>query len=144
VSCTLITKTCQLCLDYANKIPVTRLDQKVGGNALNNAVGSARLGMRAGFYSVIGDDLIGKHVVNRIRHEGISMKYLEVQKHSTTNYSVVLNFKGERTLLTYAHPRHYALPAKLEPARWIYYTAIGKNHARLESQILHYATKHHA
>jgi sugar/nucleoside kinase (ribokinase family) len=67
------------------------------------------------------------------------MKYLKVEKGKRTNYSVVLNFQGERTLLTYSYPRHYALPKDMEPAYWVYYTAIGKKHARLESQILRYA-----
>jgi len=138
VTCTLVKKHCQLCLDYANKIPITRLDQKVAGNALNNAVGASRLGMRAGFYSVIGNDHTGDQIMRRLKHEKVSLKYMKIEKGKHTNYSVVLNFQGERTLLTYSYARHYALPKDLEPAFWVYYTAIGKKHARLESQILKY------
>lgn len=134
----------QLCMNFGDKIPVKALHQKVAGNALNNAVGSARLGMKAAFYSVIGNDETGEMVEKRMKREGITTKYLHVQKGSSTNYSVVLNFQNDRTILQYSHPRVYNLPADLEPARWIYYTAVGKNHAALEKQIIKYAGKNHA
>jgi ribokinase len=116
----------------------------VAGNALNNAVGSARLGLKAGFYSVVGDDEIGFQIEKRMRREGVTTKYLKIQKNSSTNYSIVLNFEIDRTILQYSHPREYSLPQELEPARWVYYTAIGKNHAKLERQIIAYAKKTHA
>ena len=75
----------QLCLNYGDKIPIKSLHQKVAGNALNNAVGSSRLGLKAGFYSVVGDDDIGEQIAKKIKREGISTKYLKVQKHSSIN-----------------------------------------------------------
>ena len=60
VMCTLEKETCMLCLNYADKIPIVRLDQKVAGNAANVAVGASRLGLRSGLYSMIGSDDTGK------------------------------------------------------------------------------------
>jgi ribokinase len=137
-------KTRQLCLNFGDKLPVSSLHEKVAGNALNNAVGAARLGMKAGFYSVIGDDDTGAQIVKKMRKERISLKYLKVQKRSATNHSIVINFEDDRTILTYSHPRKYELPTDLEPARWIYYTAIGKKHTELEKQIVKYAGRNHA
>ena len=134
----------QLCVNFGDKIPVKALHQTVAGNALNNAVGSARLGMKAGFYSVVGNDETGERIIKRMKREGVTTKYLHVQKGSSTNYSVVLNFQGNRTILQYSHPRVYSLPKDLEPTRWIYYTAVGKKHTALERQIVKYACKNHA
>jgi len=134
----------QLCLNFGDKLPVSSLHEKVAGNALNNAVGSARLGLRAGFYSVIGDDDTGARIVKKMRHEKISLKYLHVQKRSATNHSIVINFKDDRTILTYSHQRTYTLPSDIEPSRWIYYTAIGKKHSSLEKKIIAYCREHHA
>ena len=103
---------------------------------MNNAVGSARLDLKAAFYSVIGDDETGKRVVHELERERVSQKYLDIHRGSFTNYSIVLNYKAERTILQYAHPRTYHLP-KFEPAKWIYYTAIGKNFSALETHLLH-------
>jgi len=137
-------KTSQLCLNFGDKIPIKAMHQKVAGNALNNAVGSARLGMKAGFHSVVGDDDVGLQITKRVKSEGVTTKYLRVQKNASTNYSVVLDFATDRTILQYSYPREYSLPKNMEPTRWLYYTAVGKNHRKLERQIISYVHKTHA
>lgn len=129
-----------LCLPYADKIPIIRLDQKVAGNAANVAVGAARLKLKAGFYSVIGDDDTGKKILRAMKHEGVSLKYLRVDKGRPSNYSVVLNYNNERTILVYHHKRRYKLPP-LEPVRWIYYTSVAPGYEKLESEIVRFIKK---
>src|SRR3989344_30247 len=87
VMCNLERESCMLCLSYADKIPITRLDQKVAGNALNNAVGSARLKMKTGFYGIVGDDDTAKKIKEKMIKEGIDTKYLVTQKGSNSNFS---------------------------------------------------------
>jgi sugar/nucleoside kinase (ribokinase family) len=130
----------QLCLNFGDKIPVKSMVQKVAGNALNNAVGSARLGMKAAFYSVVGDDDVGEQIERKMKKEGITTKYLHVQKGSNTNYSVVLDFQNDRTILQYSYPRTYRLPRGMGPTKWVYYTALGKNHRMLEKELIRYAS----
>ncbi|MBU1179543.1 carbohydrate kinase family protein [Patescibacteria group bacterium] len=129
-----------LCLAYADKIPIEHFEQKIAGNAANNAVGSVRLGMKAAFYSIVGDDDSGKEIVQAIKKEKVSTKYLKVDKKAVTNYTVVLNYNGERTQLIYRVDRQYDLP-KLDKAKWVYYTAVGKNHVTLERDIVEYVKK---
>lgn len=140
VMCTLEKETCLLCLNYADKIPIIRLDQKIAGNALNAAVGAARLGLKAGIYSIVGSDETGKKITLGAKREGISLKYLQVDRGKPSNYSVVLNYKGERTILVYHHKRKYKLP-KLEPTRWIYYTSVAPGYEKLESEIVSFVKK---
>ena len=45
VLCNIQKDVCQLCLSYADKIPVESVQRVIGGNAANNAVGSSRLGL---------------------------------------------------------------------------------------------------
>ena len=141
VVCSLKRDTCQLCLNWADKIPVTRIDREVAGNAANNAVGSSRLALSTAFYSVVGDDDVGARIIKKMRHEQVSTEYLVVQKHSMSNVSVVLNFQEERTILVYHHPRKYHLPA-LVPAKWVYLTSLGKTFAGLHRQVARYVTRH--
>lgn len=126
-----------LCLTYADKILVEGLDQQIAGNAANNAIGSARLGMKAAFYSVVGNDDTGKQIIATMKKERVSTKYLKIDKKLPTNYAVVLNYNGERTQLIYRVDRAYILP-KLEKSEWVYYTAVGKNHINLEKEIVNY------
>ncbi len=140
VMCTADRSKCLLCLSYADKIPIISLDQQIAGNAANNAVGSARLGLKSAFYSIVGDDETGQKIIKKMKAEGVSLKYLKVDKGRPSNYSVVLNYKAERTILVYHLLREYSLP-KLEQTRWIYYTSVGKNHLKLNRQILNFAQK---
>lgn len=140
VMCTLEKEMCMLCLNYADKIPIVRLDQKVAGNAANVAVGTSRLGLKAGLYSVIGNDDTGKKILRTMKREQVSLKYIKLDKGKPSNYSVVLNYKGERTILVYHHPRTYKLPS-LEPVRWIYYTSVAAGYEKLESEIVRFIKK---
>ena len=129
-----------LCLAYADKIPIEEFEQKIAGNAANNAIGSSRLGMKAAFYSIVGDDDSGKKIIKGIKAEKVSTKYLRIDKTQPTNYTVVLNFNAERTQLIYRVDRMYNLP-RLNKAKWIYYTAVGKNHVNLEKDIVDFVNK---
>jgi len=124
-----------LALSFGDKIAVVRFDQKVAGNALNNAVGSARLGMKTAFYSIVGDDETGQKILRRMKREGISLEYVQVDKGKDSNYSVVINYKGERTILVYHIKRTYVLP-KLEKSKWIYYTSVGEGYEKLQSHLV--------
>ncbi|MEA3272576.1 MAG: carbohydrate kinase family protein [Patescibacteria group bacterium] len=132
-----------LCLVYADKIPIEHFEQKIAGNAANNAIGSSRLGMKAAFYSVVGNDDSGKKIIKGIKAEKVSTKYLVIDKKQPTNYTVVLNYNGERTQLIYRLDRQYNLP-KLSKTKWVYYTAVGKNHINLEKDIIKYVKRNGA
>jgi sugar/nucleoside kinase (ribokinase family) len=135
IMCSEDRSTCLLCFNYADKIPIERLDRSVAGNAANNAVGSARLGMKTAFYSIVGDDETGQAVIETMKKEKVSLKYLRVDKGKLSNYSVVLNYRAERTILTHSEPRTYK-PMHFGPAGWVYFTAIGKNHDKLLQDIV--------
>lgn len=138
VLCTLERERCMLCLSFADKIPISKLDQKVAGNALNNAVGAARLMLKVALYTILGNDDTGRRIAARMDQEGISKKYVIVQKNSASNYSVVLNYKGERTILVYHYPRKYALP-DIDKPRWIYYTSVwARGAGKLNRQLIAY------
>ncbi len=128
------------CVSYGDKVLVESFEQQVAGNAANNAIGSARLGLKSAFYSVVGNDDSGKKIIAAMKREGVSQKYLRIDRKNPTNYTVVINYNGERTQLIYRLDRSYTLP-KLAKANWIYYTAVGKNHVNLEKEIIDYTKK---
>lgn len=136
VNCALHHDRCVICFNFADKIPVDRLDRKVAGNAANNAVGSARLGLKTALYSVLGNDGTGEMIKDvLVKKEGVSGKYLVLDSKMETNSSVVINFKGERTILVYHAPRQYHLPVGIS-AQWIYYTSLGPEHLELNKQVV--------
>lgn len=136
LSCQINKEACLLCLEYAEKIPVDSVTKIPGaGNASNAAVGASRLGFKSAIVSILGKDEIGKEIMQGWKQEKVSTKYVSFDTKRETNYSTVLNFKGERTILVHAEKRTYKLP-KLDGSKWIYYTALGPGHERLEKQLL--------
>lgn len=114
----------KLCLRYGDKIPVGPSVSLVAGNAANNAVGSARLNLKTAIYvNVGGDDDDGERIKKKFKEEGISTCYVVKNDNLPSNHHVVLDFKGERTILIYHQPWKYYLP-DLDKARWIYFTSL--------------------
>lgn len=114
----------QLCIDYADKIPVDEFHRMAGGNCVNAAVATARLGLHVAIYGVTGADPEGRSILSELQNEGIDTSLMAVDRRHSTNASTALVFRGERTLFVWHQPRSYHLPA-LPPAAWIYATSVG-------------------
>lgn len=131
-----------LCLPFADKIPIHQLVKKVAGNAANVAVGTSRLGLTSAFWTKLGDDIFAKDVLKKMKEEGVSTRYVQKEKGKESNFTVVLNYKGERTQLIHRVPRNYDLPNNLEKAKFVYLTAMGENHQLAYTELLEYLIKY--
>lgn len=141
LKCELRTELCQICFDYADKIPIESVVKIPGaGNASNNAVGSSRLGMRTALFSILGADDVGKSIYAHWRKEKISTEFVRFDKKRGTNYSTVLNYGGERTILVFHEKRDYAFPA-LPKAKWIYWTSLGKGSEKMHGKLIDYVKR---
>lgn len=142
VKCTLKEEECQLCFDYADKIPVEKITRvPAAGNASNNAVGSARLGMKAAIFSILGDDEVGHTILKHWNREKLITNHVIFDKGKSTNYSTVLNYRGERTILVFHEKRNYRFPKRMTRAKWVYYTSMGKGSEKMHSDLLAYLKK---
>jgi sugar/nucleoside kinase (ribokinase family) len=130
----------QLCIDYADKIPVDDMHRMAGGNCINAAVAAARLDLKAAVYGVTGADPAGRAILSELHDEGIDTSLMALDQRHTTNSSTALVFRGERTLFVWHQPRSYRLP-ELPPTAWIYATSVGPRGASVDR--LHKAIRHH-
>ncbi|PIT97972.1 MAG: hypothetical protein COT71_03455 [Candidatus Andersenbacteria bacterium CG10_big_fil_rev_8_21_14_0_10_54_11] len=137
VQCDLDGANCRICFDYADKIAAdTKTDVPAVGNAANHAVGIARLGLRAAVYTVVGDDVQGHLAHDVLRDNGVNTDYIVFDRDHGTNFSAVINYRGERTILVYHEPREYTLP-ELAATRWVYLTSSsGDGVKQLHIQVL--------
>jgi len=124
--CRLDDKDALICFSYGDKIPVKTFEVSIGGNAANNSVGARRLGVRSAAVLTLGDDDIGKRIIEKLKVEGVDTTYVIQQPATTSNYSTVINYAGERTILTYKVPRSYEFPLHLPVAPWLYLTSMGE------------------
>ncbi|HBF67282.1 MAG TPA: hypothetical protein DDW36_02550 [Candidatus Magasanikbacteria bacterium] len=133
-------ENCVMCIEYGEKLPVDGIEQKTAGNAMNVAIGGARLGLKTAFYGIVGADMRGEVIRRALKKDGVKLKYLVTDKKNNTNASTVISFQGERTILVYHAPRDYRLP-RLPKTRWVYYTSVGKNHGQLNNDVIKYVQK---
>ncbi len=141
VQCDLHEQNCQLCFSYADKVPVKSIKKITAvGNAANNAVGCSRLGLKAALYTIVGNDDEGKACFTAFKREKVKTTYIQVDKKLGTNYSTVLNFKGERTILVYHQHRTYKLPT-LEKAKWVYFTSANVGSEKIHASLVTYIKK---
>jgi sugar/nucleoside kinase (ribokinase family) len=123
LQCDLDGRNCKICFDYADKIAVdTKTIVAAVGNAANHAIGASRLGLSSALYTVVGDDDQGKESLEVLEKNAVDTRYVVFDQKRGTNLSVVINFKGERTIFVYHEPRDYQLPPLEEP-KWIYLTS---------------------
>lgn len=135
VSCQLNAQSCQLCVNYSEKVPVEQVVDVPGvGTAPNCSVGIARFGLRSALYTVLGEDVAGKQSMAVFKKEKISTELVKIEKGTRTDYSSVISFKGERTILTYQMERKYNLPEfKTE---WLFLASLSAGHKILHHQII--------
>jgi ribokinase len=124
--CEVDEKKCYVCFSYGEKIPVKEMEFSVGGNAANNAVGTRRLGVNVGVVLTLGEDDIGSEIIKKLEAEGVDTTYVFQQPATTSNYSTIINYLGERTIFTYKSPKSYQFPVKLPSTPWVYLTSMGE------------------
>ncbi len=134
--CQLDSKECLVCFSYGDKIPVRDLEFSIGGNAANNAVGVSRLGCKTAAILSLGDDPTGDDIVERLIMDKVDTDYIFRQAKTRSNYSLVINYAGERTIFTYKAPRIYEFPQEQLITKWIYLTSMGDSYELIYKKII--------
>jgi sugar/nucleoside kinase (ribokinase family) len=139
VHCTVDKEKCQLCMDFATKIPYEFVEViPAVGNSANAAVAAARLGLKAGLVSHIGDDQNGKDCLARLAKEGVSSERVTAHPEKKTNYHYVLWYGDERTILIKHEKFEYSLPQLDVPPRFIYLSSLGEASADFHDELARY------
>ena len=92
------SKTGDLAFRHGAKIDVEKSEFCIGGNATNVAVGLSRLGVGSALFSEIGDDEFGLKIHIQLNKESVDFSHVRHIKNTSSSFSVVINYKGERTI----------------------------------------------
>jgi sugar/nucleoside kinase (ribokinase family) len=142
--CSIDQKNCLIQLGFGEKIAVKSMEFAIGGNAGNNAVGLERLGLKAAIIGAVGDGWTDKEAVEILKEEGVETKYVEV-KPGQKGFGVIINYQGERTILSYYSHSICAWPFDPDlEAGWIYLTSMGEGYEDFYRQAVEWAKVHGA
>lgn len=134
IQCHLKLPECQLCIEYGKKIPVEAIDSQIAGSAPNVAVGLARMRFRTSLLTVMGNDGTHRLAVERMREERVDARFIKTVKGLRSSFSVVLNYRGEKTILAAHEPYRYTLPSGAT-AKWMYVCEQGSGYEKLYKEI---------
>ncbi|HLA03819.1 MAG TPA: carbohydrate kinase family protein [Patescibacteria group bacterium] len=142
IECDINKKDCKICIKYGEKIPVDSISHSAAGNALNVAMGAQKLGLNSAIYTNLGDDEHGHLIKKKLVQSKVSEDYIQVDPSKESNLSVVLTFKGERTIFVYHQTWDYSLP-DLFPCSFLYLTSTAESFTKsdLFNQVSRYVEK---
>lgn len=141
ISCDINKEHCQVMLPYGMKIPVSTVTKVLAtGNASNHIIGAVKLGAKGALVSVVGSDTTGEAVRKTLKSYKVKTSYIHTERNSKTNTSVILQIKGERTILVHHVPRVYHLP-RLPKARCVFFSSVSGDHTEYSEGMLAYVKK---
>ena len=136
-----------VCIPFGAKLDVQDYHVLSGGGATNAAVTFARSGLKTACICRVGQDRIGSSIVDELKKEGISTRFVQHDsKHNTGASVVLLSGSGHRAILTHrgaaAHLAESSIPWSRIKARWLYITSVGGDLDLIKHTVAH-AKKHH-
>ncbi len=140
--CAILHDHKKLCFNYAGKVPIKGSFQSLGGNAANVARGAIELALNTAIIASIGNDPNGEFVTQELNAAGVDTTLVTIDDKALTRYSTVINFQGERTILSYHQKRKYVWPKEIPPSNWIYYTGLSDGYEKIQDGLLKYLSKH--
>jgi sugar/nucleoside kinase (ribokinase family) len=115
-----------VCFRHGAKIDVDRYDFEIGGNATNVAVGLTRLGVKSTLVSETGDDEFSMKIRNCLAKERIERTFV-VETPGPSNFSVIINFNGDRTIFVQDVERKHDFHLTDVSADMVYLTSLGRD-----------------
>lgn len=134
----------ELCFKHGEKITVDHTYFSLGGNAANVAVGLARLGVKATVAAEIGDDEFALKIVNSLAKEQIDRTFIHQAHGQESSMSVIINFKGDRTIFSEHVLRHHNFHYLDAHFKWIYLTSLGDEWIEPYERALNYIKDNNA
>lgn len=115
----------ELRIKSGEKIPVETSNLLVGGNACNVSVGLSRAGFKSTLMAEVGDDEFSGKILKDLRDERVDLAFIKQTK-GPSAFSVILNFKGERTIFAHHIERQHSFNFANLSTNWVYLTSLGK------------------
>ena len=131
-----------LCMPFGAKVPFdfAKVVYAVG-NSANASVSAARLGLKSGLITNLGNDYRADQCLEVFAKEGVATDYIKKQDGKNTNYHYVLWYKDDRTILIKHEEFAYSMP-DVDSPKWLYLSSLGANSVQYHHDILAYLQSH--
>ena len=134
-----------LCIPFGVKIPYDFAEViPAVGNASNASVAFAKLGLKSGLVSNIGDDSYGRDILKALQKAKVDDRFVHINRGKKTNYHYVLWYREERTILIKHEEYEYHWPRFriIDIPNWIYFSSVSKNSLQYHHAISEWLDAH--
>ena len=147
VHCKIDNTACTIALPFGAKVPFESSTMCYGvGNSANAAVSFARLGLKSGIATELGDDEYGQKCLENFRNNNVNFDATNLHKSIPTNYHYVLWYPPERTILI----QHNTYPKKVVsekfapngvPPKYIYFSSLPADALNYHFEVIEWLKK---
>lgn len=128
-------------LPLGAKLNLASAEHQVAGPTANTAVGFSRLGFASAVVSEVGRDVVSHQALAVLEREGVDTQFVRRSPSGSVDFAVVINYHGERTILTRHESHRYFLPESLA-SRWMYLASFGREPKAFYGRVAGYAKRH--
>jgi len=132
-------ETKELCIKAGDKALVDNAYLMSGGNAANVSVGLSRMGFKTAIIAEIGEDEFAQKIINSLAGEGVSEAFLQKTHNKSSSFSVIINYKSERTIFAEAVEKEQNFSFENISAKWVYLTALSEKWEEAYKKTLEFA-----
>lgn len=132
-------QTNELCIKSGDKAFVDNAYLMSGGNAANVCVGLSRFGFKTAIVAEIGEDEFAQRIINSLAKEGVSEAFLQKTHNKSSSFSVIINYKSERTIFVEAVEKEQNFSFENISAKWVYLTALSEKWKEAYKKTLEFA-----
>lgn len=138
VHCDIDNSNCTITMAFGDKVPFESVEViRAVGNSANAAVSAARLGLKSGLISDLGDDQEGKDCLKYFEKEGVDPSFISVHEGQPTNYHYVLWYESDRTILV-KHEEYKRKFPNIGKPKWLYLSSLGADSLEFHHEITKY------
>ena len=116
-------QTVELCIPFPAKLYIGKRQFSLGGNAVNVGAALLKNAHKVYLISRTGQDELGAMTLNALKEEGFDLTYSS--RHGDSDFSVVLNYGQDRTILSFHGEEVYGFPEDIEDIDWVYLSSLG-------------------
>lgn len=146
IHCDINRENCQICMDFAAKIPYESVTViPAVGNSPNAAVAAARLGLKSALVTNLGEDYHGEEALAALKQNQVATDFIISHQGKKTNYHYVLWYEDDRTILVKHEDYPHTLPVRQladQPPSWIYLSSMGPSSLPFHETIADYLEEH--
>jgi len=128
-----------LAFNLGSKVDINKTQFSIGGGGVNSAFTFSKQGFSVSYMGSVGDDILGKQIINKLKKQGIKTNLIQKTDKASTNCSIIFNTKAkDRTIMVYRGASQYLTFKKIK-ADWFYLAPMSGKVAQLTQEIVDYA-----